>query len=67
MRPNGVFGSFVCALLFVACAGVMSGCETNSEIPLAKVPPPPEGFTQTKSKVKVPYSGSPTDANARRK
>jgi len=47
--------------------GVLSGCENNSEIPLAKVPPPPESFTQTKAKVKIPFSGSPNDANERRK
>jgi hypothetical protein len=67
MRPNRGFRSFVGALLSVVCAGVLSGCENNSEIPLAKVPPPPESFTQTKAKVKIPFSGSPNDANERRK
>jgi hypothetical protein len=67
MSPNRVLRLFLVALLSVSCGGVLSGCGSNTEIPLAKVAPPPENFTQAKAKGKIPSTGSPSDANDRRK
>jgi hypothetical protein len=67
MRPGQVCKVFCAVIVSVTCAGGISGCETNTEIPLAKVAPPPEGFSQTKSKVNIPSNASPANANERRR
>jgi hypothetical protein len=57
------------AMMFtLVCVGVVPGCGSGAqEIPLAKVPPPPEGFGQAKTKSKIPTTASPTNANERRR
>jgi hypothetical protein len=68
MRSNRIFGSLCAALISVACAGVITGCGSGSEeIPLAKVPPPPENFSRVQAKSDIPKTASPTNANERRR
>jgi hypothetical protein len=51
----------------LGCAGFMAGCDSGTQIPLAKVDKPPDAVTKSKGDVKIPSTASPTDANARRK
>ena len=67
MRPRRVLRLFYAVMTSMICFGVISGCESNTEIPLAKVAPPPEGFMQTKSKANIPSNASPANANERRR
>jgi len=60
--------TILCTLFAATGLGLVAGCNTGSEeVPLAKVPPPPEGFGQVKKGSNVPSSASPEDANARRR
>jgi hypothetical protein len=44
-------------------AAVLAGCDAGSgRIPLAKVPPPPEGFGSVKPSPKAPKAGSAQNA-----
>lgn len=45
--------------LLSSCLVLGTGCNTNQEIPLAKVPEPPKLPAQDKSKVKPPVGHSP--------
>jgi hypothetical protein len=68
MGSRRFFGSLCAGLMFMACAGVISGCGSGGEeIPLAKVPPPPESFSKVQAKSKIPKTASPTNANERRR
>ena len=68
MRMNRVFRRLCAALMLVACTAVITGCgSSGEEIPLARVPPPPEGFLKAQSKSNIPKSASPTNANERRR
>jgi hypothetical protein len=67
MKSNRLFVVLGVACLTAACAVATPGCDSGSgEIPLAKVPPPPEGFNAP-GKTKPATGGSPTDANAMRR
>jgi len=67
MKANRFLVMFCIACLTAAFAVATPGCDAGSgEIPLAKVPPPPEGFGAP-TKVKVPNGASPANANAMRK
>jgi hypothetical protein len=68
MRAGRIAKSvFVGALLFGG-VGLISGCGSGGEeIPLAKVPPPPEGFLKSTSKANIPKTGSPTNATELRR
>jgi hypothetical protein len=67
MRSNRIFAAVCAAFVSVACV-VAPGCESGSgEIPLAKVPPPPEGFANSKANAKMPKGASPVNVNDRRK
>jgi hypothetical protein len=58
----------VLSLLGASVLGFVIGCSAGSgEIPLAKVPPPPEGFGVNKNLSKLPSGASPVDANSRRR
>jgi hypothetical protein len=68
MKSARVVAPFLFCFLAASCLGVLSGCEAGSgQIPLANVPPPPEGFGANKNASKAPNGASPTDANSRRK
>jgi hypothetical protein len=68
MKSKRVVAPLLISFLASTSVGLLSGCEAGSgQIPLANVPPPPEGFTANKNVGKVPSTASPTDANARRK
>ena len=68
MRSKRVYGA-LCAVLFaLGCIGVVPGCGTGGEqIPLAKVPPPPENFAHVQAKSKIPKGASPQNANDMRR
>ena len=58
----------LCAPALLALCAVTAGCEAGSgEIPLAKVPPPPDGFGKPKAQAHAPKSASPENANELRK
>jgi hypothetical protein len=58
----------LCAVSLLGLCLVASGCDAGSgEIPLAKVPPPPEGFGKSKTQARAPKTASPENANERRK
>jgi hypothetical protein len=64
MRSRRIYGALCAAMFALACAGVVPGCGSGGEqIPLAKVPPPPEGFGQVRAASKVPKTASPQNAN----
>jgi len=68
MKSRRVIPSLVLAFSASACMILLTGCEAGSgQIPLAKVPPPPEGFSATNDQSKLPGGASPVDANSRRK
>jgi hypothetical protein len=68
MRSSRIFRSLCAALTLVACAGAITGCgSSGDEIPLAKVPPPPESFSRVQAKANIPKSASPTNANELRR
>jgi hypothetical protein len=68
MNHRRIFKSAFVSVWLMACVGATSGCGTGvEEIPLAKVPPPPEGFLKRPSKVNVPRNASPTNANELRR
>jgi hypothetical protein len=62
------FRETVFVILFFVCAGLIGGCGSGGdEIPLAKVPPPPEGFLTGRSKAKIPNGASPVNATELRR
>ncbi|QEH35311.1 hypothetical protein OJF2_38620 [Aquisphaera giovannonii] len=68
MRSNRILTWSCAALMVAAGAGVTAGCGSGyEEIPLAKVPPPPENFTKSQASAKIPGSASPANANERRR
>jgi hypothetical protein len=68
MKSRRVISSLLLASFMTSGIVVLAGCDAGSgQIPLANVPPPPEGFGAAKENSKLPKGGSPTDANSRRK
>jgi hypothetical protein len=53
--------------MFLACVGVIPGCGSVEEIPLAKVAPPPESFYRVQVNAKNHRSASPQNANELRR
>ncbi len=68
MRSRRIRAAIGAALMALICAGVVPGCGSSGEqIPLAKVPPPPEGFARVQSQSKIPRGASPQNANDMRR
>ena len=68
MRSSRILGASCALLLSMTCSLVMPGCGSGvEEIPLAKVPPPPENFSRVQAKTSVPRSASPANANEMRR
>jgi hypothetical protein len=68
MRSSRLFRALCATLMSVTCFGVIPGCNTGvEEIPLAKVPPPPENFSRVQAKASHPKSASPNNANEMRR
>jgi hypothetical protein len=68
MKSKRVIPSLLLAFSISSCLTMLAGCEAGSgQIPLANVPPPPEGFANNNKQAKIPDGASPVDANARRK
>jgi hypothetical protein len=51
--------SLILVVALSPIVGLCTGCDSNKEIPLAKVTTPPPLTAQDKSKVKVPKGHSP--------
>lgn len=67
MKPSRLVIALLCALFASTCLGLTTGCNNaGEEIPLAKVPPPPDGFGNVKKSSKIPSGASPENATARR-
>jgi hypothetical protein len=68
MGSKGFWWPLRAAMASVVIAGSLTGCNSGGEeIPLAKVPPPPEGFGKVQPGTKVPKSASPNNANEMRR
>jgi hypothetical protein len=64
MRSKRVVVSLCVAILLGVCGGAMPGCNAGSgEIPLAKVPPPPDDGGKGVNRQKPPRGGSPVNAS----
>ncbi len=68
MTTGRLVKSAVFSVILTAWVGLLPGCGMGpEEIPLAKVPPPPESFLTGGSKAKVPKGASPANATELRR